>query len=210
MKNFGKMVLAALFLAAAALPANAMMPAVTKDAPGFVSEETAAGRAKLCYPKLTEGTALLRFRINGAVAGDVARFQKRIAMHEDASGWTQWFVGCADDDAVSILLPESTYYDRAAHPTTHVRCLNFDGKGNVISRADILKKVETNPDEMKNKIFEQTKARDIPIFDSSVLQLTEWPEEWYIGTDRTIYFIFQQYEIAPYSSGWIEIAAGRY
>ena len=210
MKFWRKTLLAALFLAVAVMPANAMMPAVTENAPGFVGEETEVGRAKLCYPQLTEGTALLRFRINGAVAGDIARFQKRIAKDKDASGWTQWFIGCADNDVVSILLPESIYYDRAAHPTTHVRCLNFDGEGNLISREDILKKVETNPVEMKNKIFEQTKAREIPIFDSSVFDLTEWPKEWYIGNNRTIYFIFQQYEIAPYSSGWIEIAAGTY
>ena len=210
MKFLEKKILAALFLAVTAFPANAMMPAVTKSAPGFVGEETEVGRAKLHYPRLTEGTALLRFRINGAVAADIAHFQKSIAMHEDASGWTQWFVGCADADAVSILLPESTYYDHAAHPMTYVRCLNFDRNGNLISREDILKKVETDPVEMKNKIFEQTKARDIPIFESSVMNLAEWPKEWYIGNDRTIYFIFQQYDIAPYSSGWIEIAAGTY
>lgn len=210
MKFPGKILLAALLLAAAAAPAQAMMAAVTKHAPGFVGEEQEVGRAKLRYPKMAEGTALARFRINAAVEGAIAHFQKSIATHEDASGWTQWYIGCADSDAVSILIPESLYYDRAAHPMTYVRCLNFDGNGNPISREDILKKVETDPAEMKNKIFEQTKAREIPIFNSSVLDLTEWPKEWYIGNDRTIYFIFQQYEIAPYSSGWIEIAAGTY
>ena len=192
----------------AVVTAQAMMPAMTESAPDFDSVETETGRVKLQYPQLREGTALMRFRINSAVAGDMAQFQKRIAQKEDASGWTSWFIGCADSDVVSLLLTESTYYDHAAHPTTHVRCLNFDGEGQRISRETILKKVETNPANMRLLIFEQTKARQIPVFESSVSNLSAWPEAWYIGNDRKIYFIFQQYEIAPYASGWIEIAAG--
>lgn len=210
MKISGKILLACLFLVVAGMPAKAMMPAVTESAPGVVQVEKEVGRAKLQYPQLTEGSALMRFRVNGAVTGDIARFREDIAQKEEASGWTRWFVGCADRDVVSILLTESTYYDRAAHPTTYVKCMNFDETGKLISREEILKKVETNPAKMRRMILEQTKAREIPVFENNVEELSEWPKEWYVGNDRKIYFIFQQYDIAPYAAGWIEIAAGTF
>ena len=34
-------------------------------------------------------------------------------------------------------------------------------------------------------------------------KITEFPKEFYIGNNGHLYFIFQQYDIAPYSEGWI-------
>ena len=34
-------------------------------------------------------------------------------------------------------------------------------------------------------------------------KITEFPKEFYIGNDGHLYFVFQQYDIAPYSEGWI-------
>ena len=62
----------------AVVTAQAMMPAVTEIASDFDGVETETGRVKLQYPQLREGTALMRFRINSAVAGDMAQFQKEL------------------------------------------------------------------------------------------------------------------------------------
>ncbi len=195
----------------AAVSAAAMFPGTTGGAPGFVTVDGTKNNLEFHYPRMTEGKFLHRIRINSAVEREMLRWEGDSIKAEEGSEWIYWFAGYVGEDAKSFILAESTFYTHAAHPTTYAKGMTFDGKGRPITREEILKKVSVkSAPEIRKLVFEQTAAQNITIFEETAEKLTDWPKEFYIAADGTIYFIFQQYEIAPYASGFIEIAVGTF
>ena len=97
----------------------------------------------------------------------------------------------------------------AAHPSTTVKGLTFDHNGYRLTRADVLSRLPAQSSaDIQNLIETQTKARNLPIFEPKDWSIHTWPQEFYIGQDKHIYFIFQQYDIEPYAAGWISIDTG--
>lgn len=158
------------------------------------------------------GTALQRARVNAALERERLRFENALAeagAHGEVEGWLSWLAGRTDGEVVSLVLLESTYYKGAAHPTTQVVGMNFDAKGERITRKDALSHAAvTDAAEINAAIEAQAAARQIPLFPAKWRTVAEWPEQFYIGADGHLYFLFQQYEIAPYAAGWIAIDAG--
>ena len=190
--------------------ASAMFLGTEDAAPGFVTMDGTKNNLEFHYPRMSEGKFLKRVRINSAIEREILHWEGESIKPEDGRAWMHWFSGYTGEDAKSFILTESTYYTHAAHPTTYAKGMTFDKEGHLVTREEILKRIGTRKAaDIIKLVFEQTTERNIPIFEETVMQLTDWPKEFYIGNDGTIYFIFQQYEIAPYSSGIIEISAGR-
>lgn len=203
-------------LAAAVLcggTAEAAQPGLT-DHPAQIETEApqmpADCEAKL--PVWKGGTALQRARVNAAIEAETARFTTRLTnlrRNGEVSGWLSWQAGRADADLVSLVLFESVYFKGAAHPSTTVVGLTFDAKGEPVTREDALARaVPQTAEEINAAIEQQGEARDLMLFRPEWREVQGWPQEFYVGADGRLYFIFQQYAIAPYAAGWIAIDAG--
>lgn len=201
---------AAMVLLWGGLSAEAAQPGLRETA-AQVSEEVPAlvDGLDARYPVWEGGTALQRARVNAAVEAETVRFATKLEKmqeHGDVDGWVRWMAGRTDGGLVSLVLLESVYPHHAAHPSTAVVGMTFDEKGYRVSREEALRRAAGT--DVEAAVSQQAAERGLSLFPEAWRQQTDWPEQFYVGADGQLYFIFQQYEIAPYAAGWIAIDAG--
>lgn len=201
---------AAVVLLWGGLSAEAAQPGLRETA-AQVSEEAPAlvDGLDARYPVWEGGTALQRARVNAAVEVETVRFAtelEKMQEHGDVDGWVRWMAGRTDGGLVSLVLLESVYPHHAAHPSTAVVGMTFDEKGYRVSREEALRRAAGT--DVEAAVSQQAAERGLALFPEAWRQQTDWPEQFYVGADGQLYFIFQQYEIAPYAAGWIAIDAG--
>lgn len=201
---------AAMVLLWGGLSAEAAQPGLRETA-AQVSEEAPAlvDGLDARYPVWEGGTALQRARVNAAVEAETVRFAtelEKMQEHGDVDGWVRWMAGRTDGGLVSLVLLESVYPHHAAHPSTAVVGMTFDEKGYRVSREEALRRAAGT--DVEAAVSQQAAERGVSLFPEAWRQQTDWPEQFYVGADGQLYFIFQQYEIAPYAAGWIAIDAG--
>lgn len=201
---------AAMVLLWGGLSAEAAQPGLRETA-AQVSEEapTLVDGLDARYPVWEGGTALQRARVNAAVEAETVRFAtelEKMQEHGDVDGWVRWMAGRTDGGLVSLVLLESVYPHHAAHPSTAVVGMTFDEKGYRVSREEALRRAAGT--DVEAAVSQQAAERGLSLFPEAWRQQTDWPEQFYVGADGQLYFIFQQYEIAPYAAGWIAIDAG--
>lgn len=201
---------AAVVLLWGGLSAEAAQPGLRETA-AQVSEEAPAlvDGLDARYPVWEGGTALQRARVNAAVEAETVRFATKLEKmqeHGDVDGWVRWMAGRTDGGLVSLVLLESVYPHHAAHPSTSVVGMAFDEKGYRVSREEALRRAAGT--DVEAAVSQQAAERGLALFPEAWRQQTDWPEQFYVGADGQLYFIFQQYEIAPYAAGWIAIDAG--
>lgn len=201
---------AAVVLLWGGLSAEAAQPGLRETA-AQVSEEAPAlvDGLDARYPVWEGGTALQRARVNAAVEAETVRFATKLEKmqeHGDVDGWVRWMAGRTDGGLVSLVLLESVYPHHAAHPSTAVVGMTFDEKGYRVSREEALRRAAGT--DVEAAVSQQAAERGLSLFPEAWRQQTDWPEQFYVGADGQLYFIFQQYEIAPYAAGWIAIDAG--
>lgn len=209
-----KKIWAALLLTAAL----AAGPAAMASQPGLgptnggpvISVEAERGPVAGKYPVWKGGTALQRARINSAIEAELSAYYDHIMkLNENGpvTGTIAWDMGeNGKDGVVSFVLYESTYPKGAAHPTTYVKGLTFDSLGYRITRHQVLyMTTDDTADEIDARVKAEAAERQIPLFPDSFGRPEAWPQEFYIGRDGKLYFVFQQYDIAPYAAGWIAI-----
>lgn len=166
------------------------------------------------YPVFTGGNFLQRAWVNAAIETEVSSFYDYVDFLNTNqtgtfTGYVSYEVGYVGDDWVSIILYESIMPAGAAHPSTTVKGLTFDHNGQRLTRADVLSRLPVKPwATIQQDILQQTTERQLPIFEPKDWSVHNWPQEFYIGQDKHIHFIFQQYDIAPYAAGWISIDTG--
>lgn len=201
---------AAMVLLWGGLSAEAAQPGLRETA-AQVSEEAPAlvDGLDARYPVWEGGTALQRARVNAAVEAETVRFATKLEKmqeHGDVDGWVRWMAGRTDGGLVSLVLLESVYPHHAAHPSTAVVGMTFDEKGYRVSREEALRRAAGT--DVEAAVSQQAAERGLSLFPEAWRQQSDWPEQFYVGADGQLYFIFQQYEIAPYAAGWIAIDAG--
>lgn len=201
---------AAMVLLWGGLSAEAAQPGLRETA-AQVSEEAPAlvDGLDARYPVWEGGTVLQRARVNAAVEAETVRFATKLEKmqeHGDVDGWVRWMAGRTDGGLVSLVLLESVYPHHAAHPSTAVVGMTFDEKGYRVSREEALRRAAGT--DVEAAVSQQAAERGLSLFPEAWRQQTDWPEQFYVGADGQLYFIFQQYEIAPYAAGWIAIDAG--
>lgn len=109
---------------------------------------------------------------------------------------------------LSIIDKGYLNYDRAAHPSSWKNGVVFDVEtGKQLDWQDIIRPEDEKAFSLKNinnKIF-LSDYRLSAFFNG----LTELPKNYYLDKNQTIHFLFQQYEIAPYAAGIIDISMGK-
>lgn len=184
-----------------------------------IESATFNGNEDLIYPVVQTGDAAVDKKINAAITAEIDRFVTGI--HREAQTndleiggiQTNYNVACnqaGNTVILSIVLTESSYFKMAAHPSTFMHALNFNltsGElmdlsyltdiGSGVSEQEILRRVE-------KALIAKRDREDLFLF-GDALPLKQLPENFYWDENLHVHFIFQQYEVAPYAVGIIDV-----
>ncbi len=113
-----------------------------------------------------------------------------------------------DGTYLSILDEGFLYFDKAAHPTSWKNGVTFDLEtGERVDWQDLIRPEDADAftlQKINAKIFLSKYT-----LSSYFKGLTELPKNYYLDENKTIHFLFGQYEIAPYSTGIVDISMGK-
>ena len=177
------------------------------------------GNENLIYPVVHVADSSAEKKINVAIVAEIDRFLTGIYRNAQVNGFqvadvrTNFEIACNEAGntvILSLLLTESNYYKGAAHPSTFLRALNFNlSNGELIDKNYLLDVGSGVPEshfvaKLEKKLREKIAREKIFLFDN-VLPLKNLPENFYWDENLHLHFIFQQYDIAPYAAGIIDV-----
>ena len=177
------------------------------------------GDEKLSYPVVHTGNEAVENKINRKIQEELSSFIK--GLHYDAQYYnrkvldarTSYEVGsneAGNTVILSIVMTESRYFEGAAHPATWKHVLNFNMSSGNRMGLDYLTDVGSgiSPEEIKDrlerKLREKAEREKLYLFPEA-LPLKNLPEYFYWDENLHVHFIFQQYEVAPYAMGIIDV-----
>ena len=184
-----------------------------------ISDAHLGSDENLRYPVVKTGNPAIDDKINVAIIAEVDRFSTGIyqnaAFNDYKVGgiYTNYEIACnqaGNTVILSVLLTESSYYEKAAHPSTYLRALNFNLSNgeimDIIYLTDIGEGVPESQfiERLEQKLVQKVKYERLFIFPDSI-PLKKLPDNFYWDENLHVHFIFQQYEIAPYAIGIIDI-----
>lgn len=216
MKKLEIGLMAALLLFPAIGTAEAYTAETLKQAqgPAIVSESYKDGTMEVRKAVSKDTNLLRRARINSAIDTEIDRFGTYVAKANQRTGggtkgWINYKEGMTgeNDPYTSLLLFESVYYYHAAHPLTYAKGLTFDQMGHKVTFEDLKKKMPNlTLEELRRQTALQAEANHLFLFKD--YKINKFPETFYIDKNNHLYFVFQQYAIAPYAAGFIVIDMG--
>lgn len=207
MKNKLMTALCACLLAGSV--AMAAAPAAVTDAPQYVQTRADGSLLTVKYPAVTvpgnqTASQLITQYFVDEQAKAAAFFNKEAVNGMKMTEEKFYTVTLNNGKYLSFIDQGYIYYDKAAHPTSWKNGVTFDMEtGKRVAWQDIIRPEDAKAFSLKNismKIFTSKH-----VLSSYFNGLTELPKNYYLDKNQTIHFIFNQYEIAPYSSGIIDI-----
>lgn len=173
-----------------------------------ITETMYNGNFELKYPEVKTSDAVISGKINQVIREEIKNFLTAAREpNPSVTAATSYTIPLDNGKILSILLTEYVNYEGAAHPLTFMRALNFDlTKGTLINVADISKytKKKISPKELTKKLKAHAKREDFMLF-SDFKELEKLPENFYFDDKLHLHFLFQQYEVAPYAVGIIDV-----
>ncbi len=184
-----------------------------------IHEDFFNGNESLKYPVVTVGDAAIEKKINDAIIAEIDRFTTAIYRNAQVNGynvadiWTLYEIGsnqAGNTVILSVLLTECSYFRGAAHPSTYLHALNFNLSSGELMDINYLLEVGEGLKEgylkerLEQKLREKVKREKLFLFEDS-LPLKKLPDNFYWDENLHVHFIFQQYEIAPYAVGIIDV-----
>lgn len=201
---------ACLFAGSVALAAS---PAIVTDAQPYVLTRTDGSSMTVKYPTVMVPDNMAASQLITQYFMDeqhkaVAFFKKESVDNMKMTEEKSYVVTLNNGKYLSIIDQGYIYYDKAAHPTSWKNGVTFDVEtGKRVEWQDIIRPEDAKAFTLKNintKLF-MSKY----VLSSYFNGLTALPTNYYLDKNQTIHFIFNQYEVAPYSSGIIDISMGK-
>lgn len=174
---------------------------------------------RLIYPVVHVEDKSVERKINTAIIAEVDRFVTGVYRNAQVNGYevgdvrTSYEVGsneAGNTVILSIIITESNYYKRAAHPATYRHALNFNTATGELMDVSYLTDVGAGVpikrllDRLTKKLREHATREGLYLFPES-FPLKELPRDFYWDEQLHVHFIFQHYEVAPYSEGIIDV-----
>lgn len=174
---------------------------------------------KLIYPVVRVEDKAAEQKINAAIVAEVDKFVTGVRQRAQEIGaeisdvHTSYEVGsneAGNTVILSIVLTESNYYKRAAHPATYRHALNFNTATGELITLDYLLNVGEGINEsellrhVEGKLKAHAARKNLYLFPES-FPLKELPRDFYWDEQLHLHFIFQHYQVAPYSEGIIDV-----
>lgn len=171
------------------------------------------GDFNINYPVVVTDNLTANAKINGAIRAEVQRFVE--AMENQAKENNTPLEGISVEfkipcnhtgGIVSVILTEYVNFEMAAHPSTFLRALNFNSATGELITVDSLKNI--TPQILTEKLKAHAAKNNLYLFDD-LAALEKLPKDFYYDDDLNVHFLFQQYEVAPYAVGIIDLNAGK-
>lgn len=174
------------------------------------------GNLEMEYPEVHVSDARVAKTINKAIKNDVNNFAKAIKASNEIAptiGKLTYEVELNDWYLLSMKVSRYTYHDRAAHGMTVVDGNTFSLlNGQLFTMKDFedlskvaMKNIDVYDVNHINRAIAVAAARGDIVLYPDFKGITEMPGQFYLDKDTNVHVLFQQYEIAPYSSGTIDI-----
>lgn len=177
------------------------------------------GNENLIYPVVFTENAEVSGIINAKIREEVENFVAGIYDLAQKGGYevadirTNYEIGsneAGNTIILSVLMTESSYFKGTNHPSTFKHALNFNlssgelmGINYLLEVGEGLKK-DYLIERLDQKLREKVSCEGIFLFEDA-LPLKNLPENFYWDKNLHVHFIFQQYEIAPYAAGIIDV-----
>ncbi len=168
---------------------------------------------KLTYPLAELPDRALQYEINHAIRAEIRRFVDAVCSDMKNGGTIsaaiQYEIKRNDKDFLSFTLDEYTYAEGAAHGQTYRKGMTFRKRdGRLCTYADVLppkSRSTISVESVEEKLLAAAKAGGYVLY-PNFSGLTELPSEFYLDEQDRLHFLFQQYEVAPYAVGIIDVA----
>ena len=172
------------------------------------------GDFQFTYPEVKFSNNFINTRINEKIREEVKELFATVKQPDRSTTATMNYeIMCDDKNILSVILTEIVYFEGAAHPSTFKRALNFDTRtGKFIKHADLKNisreyaKTDYTPKGITRKLKAYARNNGIALYES-FKELEKLPENFYFDENFHLHFIFQQYEVAPYAAGIIDLDA---
>ena len=170
------------------------------------------GDFQFVYPTVKLSNTFAENRINQKIREEVKQLFDSARQPDISTTATMSYeIMCDKKNILSVVLTEIVYAKGAAHPSTFKRALNFDTRtGKFISNADWKKisreyaKAEYSAKGITRKLKAYAKENNLALYDD-FKELEKLPEDFYFDENFHLHVIFQQYEVAPYAVGIIDL-----
>lgn len=174
----------------------------------------------LIYPVVRTGNAAIDKKINAVIAKEVDSFVTDVygRLHYDEKDSlrfinTSYTVTCNEAGGkkiLSVIVGESYCYMCAPHPAYIRRAFNFNTTtGELIDKSRLPNMVgcvseSALLDKLTQKLREHCANKNIPLYNDA-LPLKKLPEDFYWDENLHVHFIFQNYDVASYGYGIIDV-----
>ena len=132
----------------------------------------------------------------------------QLAVDSRAGGYIQFTTRPNEQGMFSIVIYCSSMYKGAAHPSTYAYTLTFDEKGNLVTWNDLLAADKASGhnfltvDNLRKAVLTQAKDK---IFSPSEIKIDKFTPAFFVDDAGGIHALFQQYDIAPYAAGFVDV-----
>ena len=175
-----------------------------------ISETTYNGNFELKYPEIKMSNTVIAGKINQVIREEIKNFI--VAAREpnpSVTAATSYKIPLDNGKILSILLTEYVNYEGAAHPLTYKRGLNFNADTGERMNTGYLTDIGSGnpkffPENITRKLREKAERENLFLFEE-MLPLKSVPEDFYFDEKLHLHFLFQQYEVAPYAVGIIDV-----
>lgn len=184
-------------------------PAVVGTAPASVYTQADGSRLTLQLPDITISTNPAAAQKINAYFAKKAASTKAFFDKQQGNGSVM-----SEDKSYEVTLNDGTYlsfvetghirFEKEAHPTYWKTGVTFDlATGEVLNWQDLVKPEDAKAFTLKNinRALLLSKYHLSGYFTG----LTELPKNFYLDKNRGIHFIFGLYEVAPYSTGIVDL-----
>lgn len=174
----------------------------------------------LKYPVVKTGDTAIDQKINNVIATEIDHFVTNVygRLYDDKLRFinTNYTIACNEAGntvILSVILGESYCYMRAAHPAYYRCALNFNVKTGELMDTGYLTDIGAgNPQFSLENVTNQLKAyaesKKISLFHDA-LPLKELPKNFYWDENLCVHLIFNNYEVAPYAYGIIDLVIAK-
>lgn len=161
-------------------------------------------------PVSIDKSILYRTKVNMIIEKEAKKFVEELKqrnIENETTGWMNWQIGQRKNESRkgdSIVVIKTYYANGSAHPYSFIKGITFDKNGEEIPFNQSIKlSPNVTEEDINNWVKYVATKKGYKTFDE--IEIGELPENYYIGRNGKKYIIFQEYDIAPYSEGWITL-----
>ncbi|MBQ7705136.1 MAG: DUF3298 domain-containing protein [Selenomonadaceae bacterium] len=176
------------------------------------------GTPDVSYPLVIAKNADATAKINREIRNEVKKLIEAVNKQMAEGDFNSVVIGidyeipCNHENGIlSIILNQYVNFENSAHPSSYRRGLSFNSDSGARLTAESLSEIakhgnDYTPEILTQKLRAYSEKNNGLLF-SDFQRLTKTPDDFYFDDNLHVHFLFQQYEVAPYAVGIIDLDA---